>query len=144
MQCEKPSHFCWHIPFAKLSSPPKTLFTQTPVKTKAERRKKKSMLNDFQPHKLPPSTPMKSDKEIKSVSSFPLKASASSQSLLKWKEKSRLLPRLNGCWKPRESLWSKLMGLDENTMPYCFGTSCQLMTQQNDLENSQEKCIYSK
>lgn len=97
--------------------------------TEERKKKKKSTLNDFQPHKLPPSSPTKSDKEIKLVSPFLLKASASSQSLLKWKEKSHPPPRLNGCWKPPESLWSKLTGLDGNTRPYCFGTSCQLMTQ---------------
>lgn len=128
-------------PIYKLASLCKTLFTQTPVKKKQTEGRKKKMLNDFQPHKLPPSTPTKSDKEIKSVSPFPLKASVSSQSLLKWKGKSHLLPCLNSCWKPPESLWSKLMGLDGNIMPYCFGMRCQLMTWQNDLEDTQEKYI---
>lgn len=77
----------------------------------------------------------------KPVSPFPIKASASSQSLLKWKEKWCPLPHLNGCWKLPESLCSKLMGLDGNTMPYCFGTNCQLMTQQNTSEDSQEKML---
>jgi len=140
------NHFIFAgIPHLQSCLSPQDPVHSNPSKNKSRwKKEKKERFNDFQPHKLPPSTPTKADKEIKSVAPFPLEASASSQSLLKWKEKSGPLPHLNGCWKSPQSLRSKLTGLDGNTIPYCFGTSCQLMTQQNDFENSQEKYIYSK
>lgn len=119
--CTVKRHFCWYITFTKLSFTPKTLFTHAPIKTKAEGQKK-SMLNDFQPCTVPSSTPMKLDEEKTPVSPFPIKASTSSQLLFKWKEKLCPLPYLNSHWKPPESILSKLMGLDGNSMPYCFGT----------------------
>lgn len=141
--CTVKRHFYWCIPFTKSSFAPKTLFTHASIKTKAE-GDKKSMLNDFQPCTVPSSTRMKLNEEKTPVSPFPIKASTSSQSLFKWKEKLCPLPYLNSHWKPPESILSKLIGLDGNSMPYCFGTNCQLMTQQTCWKILRKKCIYSK
>jgi len=87
---------------------------------------------------------MKPDREIKSVSPFPLKASVSSQPFLKWRKIPCLLPGQTSAGSYQRARGERLTALDGGTIPQCWETMPGNDTTKHHGRVLRKKYIYSK